>query len=299
MLKSKHKTTLEQWRIIQAVVDHGGYAQAAEALYRSPSSLNHAVSKLQQQLGVEILEVRGRKAFLTPQGEVLLRRSRQLTEGAYQLETLADNLEIGWEPEITLAVEPLIPRQQLFNTLKDFYPDSRGTRLRIKETIITGTSEAITEGSADLVICGTLPKGYLGESLGTIEMIAVTRSDHPLQLLDAPIDQQILSNELQIVISDSGRKPQENQGWLRSEQRWTVDNFDAAIDLLATGIGFCWLPRHRVAEAIQAGLLKALQIREGDVRTIPIYLVIPKPDQLGPCAQELLLHLRDLPRPLG
>ena len=41
------KTTLEQWRILQAVVDHGGYAKAADYLNKSQSSLNHAVAKLQ------------------------------------------------------------------------------------------------------------------------------------------------------------------------------------------------------------------------------------------------------------
>jgi DNA-binding transcriptional LysR family regulator len=49
------KSTFEQWRIFQAV-DCGGYAQAAEALNKSQSSLNHAVAKLQQSLGVALLE---------------------------------------------------------------------------------------------------------------------------------------------------------------------------------------------------------------------------------------------------
>ena len=33
------RVTLEQWRTLQAVVDYGGYAQAAEALHRSQSSV--------------------------------------------------------------------------------------------------------------------------------------------------------------------------------------------------------------------------------------------------------------------
>jgi transcriptional regulator, LysR family len=53
------KDTLEQWRIFQAVVEQGGYAQAAEKLNKSQSSLNHAIAKLQQTLGVALLEVRG------------------------------------------------------------------------------------------------------------------------------------------------------------------------------------------------------------------------------------------------
>ena len=69
------KTTLEQWRILQAVVDHGGYAKAADYLNKSQSSLNHAVTKLQNLLDVQLLEVKGRKAFLTPAGELCDGRS--------------------------------------------------------------------------------------------------------------------------------------------------------------------------------------------------------------------------------
>ena len=97
------KSTLEQWRILQAVVDAGGYAQAAELLNKSQSSLNHAVAKLQNQLGVELLHVVGRKAFLTAAGEVMLRRSRLLTQQIEDLELLAANIDMGWEPELRLA----------------------------------------------------------------------------------------------------------------------------------------------------------------------------------------------------
>lgn len=83
-----HKTTLEQWRILQAVVDHGGYFHAAEVLHRSQSSLNHAVKKLEHQLGVTLLEVKGRKAFfnLRRRGAVkaltLVNRYRRSTRSA-------------------------------------------------------------------------------------------------------------------------------------------------------------------------------------------------------------------------
>jgi DNA-binding transcriptional LysR family regulator len=90
------KSTFEQWRIFQAVVDCGGYAQAAEALNKSQSSLNHAVAKLQQSLGVALLEVRGRKAVLTPAGEIFLKRARQLSQQVEELENLANNLERQW-----------------------------------------------------------------------------------------------------------------------------------------------------------------------------------------------------------
>jgi DNA-binding transcriptional LysR family regulator len=77
-----NRTTLEQWRMLQAVVAHGGFAQAAHVIHKSQSTINHAVHKLQDQLGLQLLEVVGRKAQLTEAGELMLRRAGQLLEQA-------------------------------------------------------------------------------------------------------------------------------------------------------------------------------------------------------------------------
>ena len=143
------KSTLEQWRIIQAVVDYGGYAQAAEKLNKSQSSLNHAVAKLQFQLGVQLLEVKGRKAYLTECGEVLLRRSRHITQSVSELELLANNLETGWEPSLTIAREIIYPMDDLVDVLSQFYPVSRGTRVTVLDTVLTGTAELINNDYQD------------------------------------------------------------------------------------------------------------------------------------------------------
>ena len=92
-----NRTTLEQWRMLEAVVTHGGFAQAAAAIHKSQSTINHAVHKLQNQLGLPLLEVVGRKAQLTEAGELMLRRARRLLEQASELEQVADSLASGEE----------------------------------------------------------------------------------------------------------------------------------------------------------------------------------------------------------
>ena len=87
------RVSLEQWRVLQAVVDCGGYAQAAEYLHRSQSSVSYTVARLQEQLGIRLLQIEGRKAGLTEAGEALLRRSRHLLDAALDLEQFADSLE--------------------------------------------------------------------------------------------------------------------------------------------------------------------------------------------------------------
>lgn len=292
------KTTIEQWRILQAVVDYGGYAHAAAKLNKSQSSLNHAVTKLQDQLGVELLEVVGRKAQLTEAGDVMLRRARLLTQSIQELEDLAKNINQDWEPEITLAVELAFPRNLLYPALVNFQKNSRGSRLKIINTVLTGTEEAITEKWADLVISGTIPKGYLGEPLCQHYFYAVCHPDHELAKLSPPIDPRELALHLQIVIKDSGKQPIEKQGWLKSEQRWTVSDFNAAIDIMEQGIGFCWLPEYTITAAVGQGKLVKLAIKGSSFRVIPFYLIVPSADKIGPGTEMLyqqILALRQCP----
>ncbi|WP_202969898.1 LysR family transcriptional regulator [Endozoicomonas atrinae] len=80
------KVTLDQWRMFQAVVEHGGFAQASEAIFKSQSTISYAISKLQHQLGIDLLEIQGRKAVLTEAGEAMLRRAKTLLKEADALE---------------------------------------------------------------------------------------------------------------------------------------------------------------------------------------------------------------------
>ena len=46
------RTTLEQWVVLQTVIEQGSFAQAATALNRSQSSVSYALSGLQERLGL-------------------------------------------------------------------------------------------------------------------------------------------------------------------------------------------------------------------------------------------------------
>ncbi|WP_143514819.1 helix-turn-helix domain-containing protein, partial [Pseudomonas syringae] len=50
-----HKTTLEQWALLERVVEAGSFAKAAEETHRSQSSVSYNLSLLQERLGVALL----------------------------------------------------------------------------------------------------------------------------------------------------------------------------------------------------------------------------------------------------
>src|ERR1700733_2049386 len=113
------RTTLEQWAVLAAVIDRGGFAQAARVLHRSQSAISYALAGLQESLGVRLLAIQGRKAVLTAHGETLLRRARPLLQELSTLEGLADSLQRGWESQLQLVVDLAFPRERLLRIVSE------------------------------------------------------------------------------------------------------------------------------------------------------------------------------------
>ncbi|MGD8568957.1 MAG: LysR family transcriptional regulator [Gammaproteobacteria bacterium] len=292
MPKNTPKTTLDQWRALQAVVEYGGYAQAAARLFRSQSTISYAIQKLQQQLGVELLQVQGRKAELTEAGQVLIRRSRHLVKDALELEQLAYSMSQGREAEIRFVVDAAFPSTLLMEALRNFAPRSGGTRVQLKEVVLSGADEELESGEADLLISASYPSDYLGDILYQVEFIAVAHTSHPLHQTGRVLAKKDLEREMQVVIRDSGIRHNIDMGWLGAEHRWTVTSMETAVAAVASGLGFAWLPRHFVQHKLESGELKPLPLREGQVYRANLYLVFGKPDNIGPATSELAAVLR-------
>ncbi len=292
MIDSKALISLDQWRALLAVVDHGSYAAAADALNKSQSSLSYAVHKLESLLGVSALQVQGRKAELTATGHMLVRRARPLLGEAGELEQAARRHAQGWEAEVRLAADHLFPTTCLFQVLDQFSRQAPDTRVQLHETVLSGNEEALFEKQVDLAISPIVPVGFLGDSLMPVEFVAVAHREHPLHQTSRLLDYRDLRNHRQLVIRDSAREMKRDAGWLGAEQRWTVSHMSSSIRAVAMGLGFAWFPRHAIAQELESGLLKPLKLRHGALRHTQLQLVIAEPDSIGPAARLLadLLH---------
>ena len=243
---------------------------------------------MQEQLGVPLLRIDGRKAVLTEAGDVLLRRSRQLVKQASQLEDLAHHMEQGWEAEVRLVVDAAYPNARLVQALTAFMPQSRGCRVRLREEVLSGVEDVLKEGTADLAISGLNIPGFLGAELNTVEFVAVAHPDHPLHRLQRVLTFQDLETQMQVVIRDSGRQQPRDIGWLGAEQRWTVGSLPTAATFVSNGLGFAWLPRHLIERELKDGTLKPLPLDQGGSRNPLFFLYSNKDKPLGPATQILV-----------
>jgi len=284
--------TLEQWRMLKAVVEHGGFAQAATAVHKSQSSINHAIHKLEDLLGVKLLEVRGRKAYLTGKGELLLKRAELLLAHAENLQSLAGSLSAGQELELKIGVDQAYPSSLLAKALAQFSDAYPGTRVEVYETVLSGAAEMQENQEVDLVISSEPVADRLGEQLLNVRFIAVSNPHHPLQQLDRQVTEDDLRLHRQVVLRDSAQKNDADAGWLGADERWTVGQLQTSIDIIGSGFGYAWLPESRVAEHVASGRLKPLSLPAGGSRQMSLTLYLTDPDSPGPAVSHLAELLR-------
>lgn len=288
------KTTLEQWYLLNAVVEHGGFSQAAERIHRSQSAVSYGISRLQAQLGVDLFKLQGRRAVLTDAGKVLLDQARPLIADMLKLEARAVSLAKGWESEICLAVDSMYPKHLLFQALTAFRNSCPQTSVVINEVILSGADEALQSGEADLAIGNRVPQGFFSEPLYQVRFLAVAHPQHPLHQLGRPLSLRDLSHHIHVVIRDSGRTAPRSEGWQGARQRWTVSSLETSIAAISYGMGFAWLPEHAITEELEQDRLRVLPLVKGRVRTSTLYLVHADSETMGPGLRQLDSYLRSV-----
>jgi len=287
--------SLEQWRALVAVVDAGGYARAAEVLNKTQSSVTYAVQKIESLLDVKAFEISGRKARLTPTGELLVRRARALLDEAAAIERSARRLSAGWEPEIGLAAEIVFPRWLLFKSLDRFAAESPHSHIEVIESVLGGTQEALTQRQVDLAVAGMVPPGFLGDPLMRLRFLLVAHPDHTLHRLGRELTMQDLRAHRQLVVRESGAR-RATRASIDASQRWTVSHMATSLEAVRAGYGYAWFPDEMIRAELAAGSLKALPMREGGERHGQLYLVYADRDGAGPGVLRLAEILRETVR---
>jgi DNA-binding transcriptional LysR family regulator len=286
------RISLAQWNVLVSVVESGGYAKAAERIHKSQSTLTYSIKKLESLLGVKVFELKGRKAALTPTGDLLYRRAKVLLEDSARLEKSAGELAKGWEAEIRIAADIIFPTWLLLKSLAEFCAERPETHLELYETVLGGTEEALAARRVEFAIGSSIPQGFVGDVLMPVRALCMAAPSHPLHQLKRELTLEDLRRHRHIVIRDSGAQRVRSAGWL-NELRLTVSNKATAIHAVTTGMGYAWYPEDSVRAELERGALKPLPLREGAEKAGTIYLVFADRDTAGPGTLRLAQILRE------
>ena len=260
------KLSLEAIEIVDAIARHGSFAAAAERLYKVPSTISYAVAKLEDQLGLALFVRNGPRVALTPAGQEMLKEGRWLLAAARQLESRMRQISTGFEAELRLVHDSLIPTSAFNPDICAFEDLNCGTRLRLGSEAMTGTWEMLREGRADLIVAageGPPGGGYKAVAVGSLEFVFCVTPTHPLAKLQRPLVRDDLLEHTAIVVGDGARASADRTvGLLMGQRRITVPSMQAKIAAQTAGLGHGFLPRACVRADLEQGVLVELQIEQ-------------------------------------
>ena len=102
------KLSLDALFTVDAIARRGSFSAAAKELFRVPSTISYTVTKLEEDLGVQLFDRFGPRVALTLAGAELLKEGRYLLKAAGDLERRVRRVASGWETEITIAIDSML-----------------------------------------------------------------------------------------------------------------------------------------------------------------------------------------------
>ncbi|WP_375592233.1 LysR family transcriptional regulator [Chitiniphilus eburneus] len=261
------RLNLEALEILDAIVRKGSFAAAADEVHRVPSAVTYMVKKLEDELGVQLFDRSGHRAKLTEAGQTLLDEGRHLLRAAGDLECRVRRVATGWETELNVALDGLLPMELLHPIVRDFDLLDSGTRLRFSREVLAGMWDALLDHRADLAVgvSGEGPHGggYATRALGEVDFVFAVAPGHPLAQAKQPLSANQIQQHRVVAMADTSRTllPR-TVGILSGQEIFTVPDIQAKLSAQIAGLGCGYLPRCLAMPYIEAGSLVALTVEE-------------------------------------
>src|SRR6056297_986511 len=159
-MRNLDMTTL---RSFMAVADCGGVTRAAGMLHLTQSAVSMQIKRLEEMLGLTLLDRSNRAIALTAAGEQLLGYARRILE--MNDEVVGRLTEESYEGEIVIGVPhdvvyPVVPR-----VLKTFNAAFPRVKVHLKSSSTVELRAALQKGEADLIVTTEEGVGTGGETL--------------------------------------------------------------------------------------------------------------------------------------
>ncbi len=298
----KPELELRHLRVFLAVAELGGHTRAARSLGVSQSTVSETLSSLERALGTALFRKAARGSTLTPTGEALLPRARNILSLTSQL--LAELARVSTDVNATLVVAAV-------ESLNAYVLPSRLAALRARWSkvhleVVTGTCteirESVAAGQSDLglVLEGETrrPGGGQDASILTTARLAVLAAPgHPLVQQRASPDQLRRS---EFLMSDAGGSyHQLMRQYFEAAQvplprTQTLGNVEGVKrGIVAGGTALGLLPVHAVEQELRDGTLAEVEVRPPLPRLVLRAVFAPGAVD-SPLVDDLIRSLRGL-----
>ncbi|CAN7597172.1 LysR family transcriptional regulator [Caballeronia sp. LjRoot31] len=259
------KLSFEVLEALDAIDRTGTFAEAAELLHRVPSSLSYLVQKLESDLDVALFDRTGRRARLTHAGRVVVEDGRRLLLAAEQLEQRAQRIQEGWEAELRICIDEILPLDAFWPYVHAFYDLKMDTRLRLSREVLGGTWDALVTRRADLVVGAAGEPPHLphlvARPVGSLRHVFVVAPDHPLADLPEPLGIDTVMRYRGAVISDTSRELRPRSVATGTTQECiALPTLSAKLAAQCEGLAVGTIPECLAAKPIAEGKLVAKRV---------------------------------------
>ena len=197
MIYAESAVELRQLRYLEAVARHGHFTRAADELHVAQSAVSHQVRRLEQELGVELLERTTRSVELTAAGRVAVARAQAALAEADGIVGELD--ELRGLVRGTILIGALLPAGPLDlpALLAEFSRRYPGIEIEFREGTSSYMRERLAAGELDAAFvleADPQPPELGRKQLSEAEMVLAMSPAHPLAA-KAPLPIERLDGE--------------------------------------------------------------------------------------------------------
>ena len=290
--------SLDQLRVFATVVQEGSFSAAARKLHRAQSAITYAVQKLEEQVGAELFDRSAYRPVLSEAGRALLPRARRILEEVDDFVVQARGIAGGLEAELALVVESMLPMTTLVDALTRFQAEFPSVQTRIHVETLGASSQLLLDGVADLGLVTEFASQFEAlerTPVDEIELVPVAAPAHPLARMQAPLDQDVLREHVQLVLTDRSELTAGRDFGVTAVRTWRIADLGAKHAMLLAALGWGSMPLHMVESDLEAGRLVRLRPRSwdgSDRMPRPEVVVARRRDRaLGPAGRWMLERL--------
>ncbi|WP_111895154.1 LysR family transcriptional regulator [Acinetobacter sp. MB5] len=153
------KWNLDDIPIFLAIIERGGISAAAQTLGIPKSTVSTTLTRLEQNLGLRLIDRSSRSLRITAEGEVFYRQAQQIMEQALATDTLMADLGIVAKGRLKVALPPAFSAELVAPHLLSFRQQHPEIDLEI---VVTSQGAALIRDQVDIaVVVGELEDSEL------------------------------------------------------------------------------------------------------------------------------------------
>ncbi|MES9971432.1 MAG: LysR family transcriptional regulator [Candidatus Thiodiazotropha sp.] len=147
---------LKQLQFVVHVAETHSFSRAAELSFATQPTLSNAISQLEDELGGRLFERTTRRVDLTPFGEYMLPRIREVLQSQNELKQAAESYHNPTHKLLRIGFSPLVDMQRLDQVLAPYRQANPDITIFFKECFIDDLEKRLNSGQIDIQILPTV-----------------------------------------------------------------------------------------------------------------------------------------------